>query len=483
MTQYRYIDYGYAGDSAGITRGLISKITKPSVLEGGALSPATSSSLTPAFTIDPFCVVFDTGYIIGEDQTTTVEIPNPSVVHYYTIVYTHSDIGMLNGTAAEISLLEDRLVTEYADSVVLGWLLYDGSSSQPSEGMLWESPRGIYQGDANCGYRDIIFPPDSPLTLDITSTALRTGSAGIMMDQQIVSSGVIFGPAAPDNYFAEVPAAFTVTTPELYNLALVSGQTFNLYLSGPSYGAFTESVGITTANFGSLAGVSAVGLASGLNANFIHCSADVVSVSGDYYVRISTTGAGSNFTMATQSGIAHYAMLSALGVPMGAQYTGGSQIDPLYTVYTAYSGASYTFTNTTQFNLKYAPNLYEWRFTVPNDAGSPVFNVTKAHVSVNGVMYPDADLQKMEVVNQQSPATHTLGYKLRFLDTDFFEDYLGGVISIYIEATLDATSSEVKLVNYYNALYETAYPMNACTYYEAVNCGVAGGTPTVHSVT
>ena len=482
MSQFRYIDFGAAGNSDQLVRGMIANITDSTVLEGGSISPAASTSLTPGIVLDSFSVVFEDGYVIGEDASVTVAIPNPSVSHVYTIIYEHVDEGMLFGTSAEIKLLEDLLLTTYTDSVVLGWLIYDGSGSQPTRSMIWESPRGIYSSASNCGYRDIILPPASSLVLDSSSTAIRAGSDGIMMDQQIVS-GSLFGPMAPDSYVADIAANFTTYKAEIYNLASVTGEVFRMEVSGSSFLSFTEEVTANNGNFPNIAvGISAVELASGLNANFVHCSATVVTVSGDTYVKVSTTAAGSSAVMVT-TGTTSSAYLAALGVLGGVTYTGWEQVDPFYSVYTAYSGINYTFTNTTQFNLKTIPKMYEWRFTVNNDSTSPVFTINKVYVSVNGVMYSGSDLQLMEVVNQTSPSSTTLGYKIRFLNSTFFEDYLGGVITIHIEASLDATSEEKLLVHYYNALYEVAYPQNSCTYYEALNCGVVGGTPTLHSVT
>jgi len=482
MSQSRYIDFGAAGNSDQLVRGLISNITELCVLGGGAITPASAASLTPSIVIAPFSVVFDDGYVIVEDSSVTAEIPNPSVSHVYTIVYEHVDSGVLFGNAAEIKFIQDVLVTTYADSVVLGWLIYDGSGGQPTPSMIWESPRGIDSGSSNCAYRDTIFPPASSLVLDSTSTAVRAGNAGIMLDQQVVGA-LLFGPAAPDTYVADAHATFNTYRYNTFNLASVTGEVFRMTVDCPTHGvSYVESVTANVGNFPTIAsGVSAAAFVSGLNSRLVHCSAVVVSISGDNFVKISTTAAGTSATM-TITGSSSLAVLYVMGILGSTHYAGWEQVDPFYNIYTAYSGASYTFSNTTQFNLKKLPHMYEWRFTVDNNALLPVFTINKAYISVNGVMY-NSDLQFMEVVNQATPSTKTLGYKIRFLDPDFFADYLGGVLTVFIEASLDATLGEKKLIHYYNALYEYAYPMNACTYYEAINCGVIGGTPTLHSVT
>jgi len=462
MTQKRYINFGAVGNSFEILQGIIKNITSPpAVLSGGILSSGGSSSPLPSFTVAPFSVVTTTGYIIEETEALVLTLAD-TIARDYTLIIKHIDNNMIGGTRA-ITQIVAGLFTTYPDSVVIGWLLYGGSGVDPVDSELWESPRGIDVGSANCGWREIKFPIT---TNNYYMENSRAGGNGLF-----ISTDSSFTPKPPDTYFINNPAEFISTQNEPYDI-----QAYNSTNVAIKVNALPQTFTVNTASYG--------GTPPGASASVADFMAELTSQVSGITPALSVVGIN-KYLKVTSSGIGYDSSLyvsgnstllySVLGWPSGTT-TGSESLNPLYEIYTVPAGITQNFFHTTQFNLKDVPALFDWRFTIPAlpSGTTNTFKVNYAKIAVNKISVPSDNIQKIYVTS----GTSTLGYNLRILDNSLFEDNLGGVVTVHVDATIINNSvTDLDLIHYYYALQQWAYPTDCNKFVETTSA--TAGTASV----
>ena len=462
MTQKRYINFGAVGNSFEILQGIIKNITDPpAVLSGGILSSGGSSSTLPSFTVAPFAVITTTGYIVEETEALILTLAD-TVARNYTLIIKHVDNNMIGGTRA-ITQIVAGLFTTYPDSVVLGWLLYGGSGVDPTDSELWESPRGTNTGSANCGWREVKFPIT---TNNYYMENSRAGGNGLF-----ISTDSSFTPKPPDTYFINNPAEFISTQSQPYDI-----QAYNSTNIAIDVNALPQTFTINTAAYGGVppgAAASVADFVSELTSQVSGISPTLHISSFNSFLKVTSSGIGydSSLYVSGNSTLLH----SVLGWPSGTT-AGSESLNPLYEIYTIPAGVTQNFFHTTQFNLKEVPALFDWRFTIPAlpSGTTNTFKVNYAKIAVNKISIPSVNIQKIYVTS----GTSTLGYNLRILDNSIFEDNLGGVVTVHVDATITNSSlTDLNLTHYYYALQQWAYPMGCNKFFEATSA--TAGTASV----
>lgn len=443
MTQKLYIRTGTA--SSYDLRQVIKDLTTGSCVISGGTITGGGSSTYPSITITEYSAVTDTGYIIEDDDVTVLTFQNTADKNY-TIILELIESSIIGTNKATFKLVDD-LYTTYANSIVFGWLLYTGAGLQPTANMIYESPRGLNTGNSNMGWRDIKFPIS---TQNYRMEYNRACGNGIY---QYASD--TFTPTPPDTYFIQTPATFTSTVAEPYNLSAVTGNTVTFTID-----SLPQTFTINGSDYTDPTSAASLEVCSAINGQLTGVSATVVTSTN--FIKLETTGVGENKTIQI-TGTSDINILTILGwgtTAVSPQYKGTDTLDPFYETYTVPAGTSgLSFWHTTQFNIKDVPSEYEWRFTIPTTN----INFDYFKVSLNGITYPSDYIQ----ATQETVGANTIGYKLRFLNKDILQQYVGGVITIYVQATISTTLTAVQLVHYYHALNQWSYPITMSTIYFA----------------
>lgn len=133
MTQKRYINFGTPADAAK-TKAIVQQLAQGQLLRANA--PLLSASPPDQIVVSPHAVVFDSGMVLVEDESSLLEISTTSGSANYTIYYEHIDEDQIGGSAAILGIT-GGLHTSIVDGIVLGWVVYPGGSVALDNTMLF----------------------------------------------------------------------------------------------------------------------------------------------------------------------------------------------------------------------------------------------------------------------------------------------------------------------------------------------------------
>ena len=138
MSQRRYVNFGTDADSSKV-KAINRSLAAPQVLR--ADDPFMQAVTPDQLVVQPHTVIFESGIILDEDEQLAFTVPTTFASADYTLAYQHVDEDIIGGTAATVEL-QTGLFQTLPDSVILGWVRYQGGSVALDNSMLFPARRG-----------------------------------------------------------------------------------------------------------------------------------------------------------------------------------------------------------------------------------------------------------------------------------------------------------------------------------------------------